>query len=191
MLPAPLRAPGNGAAVGFAPCRGLSSSQRVPNAEQRELRVRDSRCVRCGRRERAADPALSAHRRTPTSGRDETPPPPHPRARTPRCAGDGDPDPSGADELSDSLPTPRGEHPDVCFFPRRNDPSRCFSCPRAENSAQGLASFGSRRLSRLLCLFGVKTSQSREGMRGDIPESHSIAMFMCLDRGKSILEVDF
>lgn len=50
--------------------RGLSSSQRVPNAEQSELRavrVRNSRCVRCCCRERAADPALSAQRRNPTS----------------------------------------------------------------------------------------------------------------------------
>lgn len=194
MLPAPLRAHSNGAAVGFAPwqraellpARPERGAERTPGCASR-----NSRCVRCGRRERAADPALSARRPNPTSGRDETPPLPQPRARTPRCVGDGDPGPSGDDELSYSHPAPRGEHPDVCFFPRRNDPSRCFSCPRAENSAQDLASFGSRRPSRLLRLSGVKTSQSREGTRGDIPETLSIAIFVCLGGGKSFLEVDF
>lgn len=191
MPPAPLCAHGNGAAVGFAPrqraellpARPERGAERTPRCTSAELAVRSVRLSGEGSRPRIIRAAPKPDV--------ETPPPPLPRARTPRCAGDGDPSPCGDDELSYSHPTRRGQHPDVCFFPRRNDPSRCFSCPRAENSAQDLASFGSRRPSRLLRLSGVKTSQFREGTRGDIPETLSIAILVCLDGGKSILDVDF
>lgn len=82
----------------------------------------------------------------------------------------------------------------VCFFPRRNDPNRCFSCLTAENNYQGLASCSScSSPSSLIHLLGqnilIREGEA-PGKWGDSPETLSFA-FSCSYGDEIVLEKEF
>lgn len=96
--------------------------------------------------------------------------------------------------ISDLPPAPMGENLEVCFFPRRNDPNRCFSCLMAENNSQGLASCGScSSPSSLIHPLGqnilIREGEAPAKWR-DSPETFSF-VFSCSFVDEIVLEKEF